>query len=182
AAKVWKNSQNQKTWAKKQASLGVLRQKEKEGEEASQKLRDKRAADQENAANSRVPEAEEPTRLLAPAAAASEPKHRLKGAEEVGNFINELFEVPEASAATVAGHTRGGYSFRRQTGDEAKAGEDKCVDIEEELFGHIPDEVEKEEIQHGNEQDFDHEEEDWNDDLFDEDGVPDLNQGQDAGV
>ncbi|CAE7884830.1 unnamed protein product, partial [Symbiodinium microadriaticum] len=44
-----------KDLVKKTASLDVLRQKEKEGEQASQKLRGKRAADQENAATSRAP-------------------------------------------------------------------------------------------------------------------------------
>ncbi|CAE7932549.1 unnamed protein product [Symbiodinium necroappetens] len=124
-------------------------------------------------------------RLLAPAAAASEPKHRLKGAEEVGNFYQRALRSARGKCCHCRRtHERGLLlsQAEKPTGDETKAGEDKCVDIEEELFDHIPDEIEKEEIQHGNEQDFDHEEEDWNDDLFDEDGVPDLSQGQDAGV
>ncbi|CAE7587829.1 unnamed protein product, partial [Symbiodinium microadriaticum] len=102
AAKVWKKSQNQKTWAKKKASLDVLRQKEKEGEEASQ-------PGQEGGGP-------EPRPTVVPAR---------KAQKKWEASISELFEVPEAE---------------KPIGDETKAGEDKRVDIEEELFGHIPDE------------------------------------------
>ncbi|OLQ06280.1 DNA repair protein complementing XP-C cells-like, partial [Symbiodinium microadriaticum] len=54
ALKAWKKQHNEVTWSKKKASLAVLRQKEKEDEQAARTLRDKRRADKENAANSRA--------------------------------------------------------------------------------------------------------------------------------
>ncbi|CAE7480446.1 RH16 [Symbiodinium sp. CCMP2592] len=57
-----------------------------------------RALDIVTAWHVEVPEAEEPTGLLGPAAATLEPKHRLKERKRWEASINELFVVPEARA------------------------------------------------------------------------------------
>ena len=83
-----------------------------------------------------VPEAEEPIPLLAPAAAACEPKHRLKGAEEVGSFYQRALRSARGKCCHCRRtHERGLLlsQAEKPIGDETKAGEDKRVDIEEDL-------------------------------------------------
>ncbi|OLP95211.1 DEAD-box ATP-dependent RNA helicase 16 [Symbiodinium microadriaticum] len=119
---AWKKQHNEVTWSKKKASLAVLRQKEKEDEQAARTLRDKRRADKENAANSRARKKGVP--LPFPERATLGKTRRDAGAKRrdfVAKWehkrweasINELFVEGKDQAA-------------------------EDVDIEEELFGDFP--------------------------------------------
>ena len=82
----------------------------------------------------KVPEAEEPTRLLGPAAATLEPKHRFKGTQKMGGLHQRAVRRAQAratGATALSVRTRQGPLLSQAEKDQAA--EDKSADIEEDL-------------------------------------------------
>ena len=79
----------------------------------------------------KVPEAEEPTRLLGPAAATLEPKHRFKGTQGLHQRAVRRAQARATGATALSVRTRQGPLLSQAEKDQAA--EDKSADIEEDL-------------------------------------------------